>query len=150
MFCPVCSDEYRTGFTRCASCDVGLVETLDAAGSDRPAAVPAEAAAEEPMANLCGFFTLEEAREARDKVRDAGRPAEILIRDVPGSAAKGSPREEFWLRVRPMDFRAVANIVGFEPAAAEHAEDEFTCSACGAIVRAADDACPGCGLGFEG
>ena len=149
MFCPVCSDEYRPGFTRCATCAVDLVEALDAARSDNPAGVPAEAV-EEPTANLCGFLTLEEAREARDKVRGAKMPAEILIRDVPGSAAKGSPREEFWLRVRPVDFRAVANIVGFEPAEPERAADEFTCSACGATVRAADDACPGSGLGFEG
>lgn len=28
MFCPVCRDEYRAGFTRCADCDRGLVETL--------------------------------------------------------------------------------------------------------------------------
>jgi hypothetical protein len=26
MFCPVCGDEYREGFTRCADCDVPLVE----------------------------------------------------------------------------------------------------------------------------
>ncbi|HEY7111393.1 MAG TPA: DUF2007 domain-containing protein [Thermoanaerobaculia bacterium] len=26
MFCPKCGDEYRAGFTRCADCDVALVE----------------------------------------------------------------------------------------------------------------------------
>ena len=25
MFCPICGDEYRTGFNRCADCDVDLV-----------------------------------------------------------------------------------------------------------------------------
>lgn len=28
MFCPVCKAEYRSGFTHCSDCDVGLVETL--------------------------------------------------------------------------------------------------------------------------
>src|ERR1700676_1648838 len=28
MFCPVCKAEYRRGFTRCADCDVDLIETL--------------------------------------------------------------------------------------------------------------------------
>jgi hypothetical protein len=28
MFCPVCGDEYRPGFTRCTDCDVELVEKL--------------------------------------------------------------------------------------------------------------------------
>ncbi len=30
MFCPVCKAEYREGFTRCADCDVDLVEALEA------------------------------------------------------------------------------------------------------------------------
>ncbi len=29
MFCPVCGDEYRPGFERCADCSVALVETLE-------------------------------------------------------------------------------------------------------------------------
>lgn len=28
MFCPVCGDEYRAGFTRCTDCDSDLVERL--------------------------------------------------------------------------------------------------------------------------
>jgi hypothetical protein len=28
MFCPVCRDEYREGFTRCSDCDAALVQTL--------------------------------------------------------------------------------------------------------------------------
>src|ERR1017187_6763951 len=28
VFCPVCRDEYREGFTRCSDCDVALVEAL--------------------------------------------------------------------------------------------------------------------------
>jgi hypothetical protein len=28
MFCPICRDEYRQGFSECARCEVPLVETL--------------------------------------------------------------------------------------------------------------------------
>ena len=34
MFCPQCRSEYRAGFTRCADCDVALVESLDDAWAD--------------------------------------------------------------------------------------------------------------------
>lgn len=30
MFCPVCKSEYREGYTRCADCDVPLVNSLEA------------------------------------------------------------------------------------------------------------------------
>ena len=36
MFCPVCGDEYQTGFTRCAECDTELVETLPSAPEPPP------------------------------------------------------------------------------------------------------------------
>src|SRR5437016_438114 len=49
MFCPSCQGEYRAGFTRCADCDVTLVEALPdgatnaAAASDPGADLPAAA-----------------------------------------------------------------------------------------------------------
>jgi len=150
MFCPVCRDEYRPGFTRCATCEVTLVETLDAAApAGKPAPILTEVAAEEATANFCGFLTLDEARQARDKVKAAGMPAEILIRDAPAPADGRSEGEEYWLRVRPRDFREVVGIVGFEQVDAAQADDTFGCSACGATVHASDEACPGCGLRFE-
>jgi hypothetical protein len=149
MFCPVCRDEYRPGFTRCATCDVALVEAPDAAAPRKPAPILAEVAAEEATTNFCGFLTLDEARHARDKVRDARLTAEILIKDVPGTAAEASVQEEFWLRVRPRDFRAIVGLIGFEPVETADVDGAFGCSACGATVHASDDACPGCGLRFE-
>jgi hypothetical protein len=149
MFCPVCRDEYRPGFTRCATCDAALVEELDAAPPRAPAPIAVEAPVDGAMDNFCGFLTLEEARHARDAVRSAHMPAEILIRDAPTAAPGGPVAEEFWLRVRPKDFRAIVALVGFEPVETGAADDAFACSACGATVQAADDACPGCGLRFE-
>ena len=149
MFCPVCRDEYRPGFARCATCDAALVEALDAAGPRATAPIVAEVAAEEATANFCGFLTLDEARHARDKARDAKLTAEILIRDAPGTAAGAPVQEEFWLRVRPTDFRAIVGLIGFEPVETADADDAFGCSACGATVHGSDEACPGCGLRFE-
>jgi len=149
MFCPVCRDEYRPGFTRCTTCDVALVEAPDAVGQRKPAPILTEVAAEEATANFCGFLTLDEARHARDKVREALLPAEILIRNAPGTAADAPLQEEFWLRVRPRDFRAIVGLIGFEPVETADTDDAFGCSACGATVHASDEACPGCGLRFE-
>lgn len=154
MFCPVCRDEYRRGFTRCATCDVDLVESLDAAPPEAPAPQPvvAEVAAQEATVNFCGFLTLEEAREARDKVRARRMRAEILICEPPGTdLSHPVAKEEFWLRVTPREFRAVADLLGYASRAQESvAEETFNCSACGAVVAASDTECPGCGLSFEG
>ena len=149
MFCPVCRDEYRPGFTRCASCDVALVEVQDAPSPQKTAPILAEVAAEDATANFCGFLTLDEARQARDKLREASLPAEILIKDAPKTVPDASVHEEFWLRVRPKDFRAIVEIIGFEPVETADKDAAFGCSACGAMVRGSDDACPGCGLRFE-
>jgi hypothetical protein len=149
MFCPVCRDEYRPGFTQCATCGTKLVASLDAPGASVPAPVLADATPEEILAVFCGFLTLDEARQARDKVRGAKLPADILIRETPGAAAGAPIQEEFWLRVRPRDFAAIENLIGFEPAASTGADDTFQCSACNSTVQASDDACPGCGLRFE-
>ena len=149
MFCPVCRDEYRPGFTRCEPCDAALVESLEAAAPSKAAPILTEVAAEEATANFCGFLTLDEARHARDKVRDAKLPAEILIRDAPGTADGAPAQEEYWLRVRPRDFRVIVGLIGFEPVETADGDDAFGCSVCGATVHASDDACPGCGLRFE-
>ena len=150
MFCPVCRDEYRPDFSRCATCDATLVEALDASAPHAPAHVLAEVAAEEATIDFCGFLTLDEARQARDTVRDARMPAEILIRAAPGAAADAPVQEEYWLRVRPRDFNAIVGLIGLTPVELAGSDDAFGCSACGATVHASDDACPGCGLRFEG
>jgi hypothetical protein len=150
MYCPVCRDEYRPGFTRCASCDVDLVESLDAGAAKPPAALVPEIAVEAATLNFCGFLTLEEAREARELVRANGVRAEILICDPQGSTPRTPVKEEYWLRVAPRDFKAVTRLLGEEPAAVtEDAADSFACSHCGAMVDAQDSACPSCGLAFE-
>jgi hypothetical protein len=42
MFCPECRAEYRPGFTRCADCDVDLVQELHAESSEAKAEHPTQ------------------------------------------------------------------------------------------------------------
>ena len=148
MFCPSCRDEYRPGFTRCATCDVDLVDSLD---SDEPRARAAGASAAapavqaEPTSLYCGFLSLEEAREAKRRMRGEGFHAEILIRD--GRDTDGHEIEEYWLLIPPRAFTAAQRIVGFDHA--ETAVDEVLCSVCDRPVREDADACPHCGARFE-
>ena len=152
MFCPVCRDEYRRGFTRCATCDVDLVESLETASPLQERAAPAAATVHaadptESTVNFCGFLTLGEARAARDACRAAKVRAEILIKDVPDD--DGAPTEEYWLRILPRDARVAAGIVGVDPGIESPEDAVFTCSACGAQARASDASCPGCGISFD-
>ena len=150
MFCPVCRDEYRAGFTRCAGCDVDLVASLDAVPRRPDAAVLPEVAVEEAKVNFCGFETLDEARRACDQLREKKIAADILVDEAPGSKLTEPAREEFWIRVAPRHLRAVADLLGYPAGPVDTAaEDTFNCSACGAVVKASDSECPGCGLSFE-
>ena len=153
MFCPVCRDEFRPGFTRCRACDVDLVDSLDGPAASDAAGpeieverAPAPAARaprpHEQAVNFCGFLSLEDARHAQGQLRGEGIPAEILIRD----AADG--REEFWLRVRPSDFRATQALLGYDETSA-HDESTVLCPACETLVPADGDRCPSCGARLE-
>ena len=149
MICPVCRDEYRKGFTRCATCSVDLVETLDAAAPVMPAPSAAPHAQGAPASDgptveatvpYCGFLALDEARHARQSLRDRGVRSLIVITE----SADG---EEFWLRITPEDVKAAVAVLGRHEVAATH-DESFNCSACGATVGPQDRACPGCGLEF--
>ena len=147
MICPVCRDEYRPGFTRCATCSVDLVETLDTARPQTSAASPASAPAVGAVAlavemtvPFCGFLSLDEARQAREALRAKGVRALIVITEPHGD-------EEYWLRVAPADVRATTAVLG-PPEEVESRGESFNCSACGTTVGPSDTACPGCGLEF--
>jgi hypothetical protein len=112
MFCPVCKDEFRPGFTRCAACDVDLVEDLSAVRhvvSDLPAA---EEGGDFSLADLCGFITLDEARDARDSLHTQGILSEIVIRGAPGVKPGEPIEEEYWLRVEHRRFPVAARLLG--------------------------------------
>ncbi len=116
MFCPQCHCEYRPGFERCANCDVALVADLaEVEEHDRKPTRPRVAPGR--MADFCGFLGLDEAREARDKLRAAGIDSEIAVREAPDSDPEGPVEEEYWLRFSPADARQATAILGFEEGA---------------------------------
>ena len=148
MFCPSCRDEFRAGFTRCASCGVDLVPELGAPvprAPGPPAVEAAPAAGPVPLAEYCGFLGLDEAREARARLRGLGIRTEVVLRDAP-HAPDG---EEYWLRVDRARLAEAAQVLGYHDAAEADVASEFRCEECGASVPADAAACPRCGLKFE-
>jgi hypothetical protein len=145
MYCPSCRCEFRPGFTHCESCDRDLVESLDAVPEvavSRPAPAPVR------MADYCGFLSLDEAREARDRLRAVRVRSEIAIRESPESNLASDVREEYWLRVEAAAFAAAAALLGMheEPLASD---GSFACGDCGATVAEEATACPKCGARFD-
>jgi hypothetical protein len=150
LFCPVCRDEFRAGFTRCANCDVTLVERLDAP-AHRPEPVEIHvppAKPDEPKVNYCGFLEIQEALAARRALVERGIAAELLVRDGDGPGAG----EEYWLRVVPSHFAAAQSILGYDEAEGVHHDavaEKVACSACGGEVDEDASRCPHCGERFE-
>jgi len=80
MFCPQCNAEYRPGFTRCADCDVDLVnEPPHYALAGQPPADPGDPN-EDPF---CSFWKGEDARvhaELCEVLEEAGIPHKTVFR----------------------------------------------------------------------
>ncbi len=152
MFCPVCRSEYRPGFSRCPSCEVDLVEEAQAAGAHSTESGGRQAPrAAGPMVEYCGFLSLDEAREARSRLRREKIVSEIVIRDGEDADSTGSFQEEYWLRVPSDVYKATAAVLGYDfddSSAGERGED-LSCSDCGKNVGAEEVFCPHCGSRFE-
>ncbi len=152
MFCPECEGEYRLGITHCPTCDVDLV--------DHP---PRAVAAREPedgeglttasaMADYCGFLALEDARQARDRLRQERVPSEIVLRDTTNADPSIVLREECWLRVPVDAFQRVADILGYDAtdeSSPDAASATVACSECGESVGEQESFCPHCGARFD-
>jgi hypothetical protein len=145
MYCPKCEDEFREGFTRCAGCNVDLVERLDEAPTRSTAPPPPTG-----LAEYCGFMSLDEARAARERLRDRQLPSDILVREQPDVPQDEPIREEYWLRIEPRRVREVAAALGDLPQAAK-SDDEagFACGDCGHHVAGQESFCPDCGARFD-
>lgn len=157
MICPRCKHEYRPGFTRCATCQVDLVEA-EALAEPEPVRhathVTMDANTMAELLPFCGFITLDEARHAREQLRQSDIPADILIREA---ETEEETLEEYWIRVPRRRFAEVADVLHEEPAEPEekegngevHASETFACSACGEDVEGDADVCPHCGARFD-
>ncbi len=152
MICPRCRTEYRPGFTRCSDCGTDLVpEAGD--GTDRQVRAPESDSALRGgmLVDYCGFFSLTDARQARDELRSASVRCEIVIREPQNASLAAPVQEEYWIRVAPQDFGAAAPVLGYESSETEESEAEevATCSACGSEVDPEASVCPSCGASFE-
>ena len=147
MFCPICKSEFRAGFTRCATCDADLVEDLSPSTATEAKSPPqaVTACSADAFRDFCGFLSLDDARRARARLREASLAGEIVIRDRPG---KSGTEEEYWLRVPGGRFREAEAILGYDEAEEIPAET-YTCSDCGREVAAEETFCPYCGARFE-
>jgi hypothetical protein len=67
VFCPVCGDEFRPGFTRCGDCDTNLVETLPSTPETSPSEMGQIFVAQHPT----------EAHFVRDLLEAEGIAAEV-------------------------------------------------------------------------
>jgi hypothetical protein len=149
MFCPVCKDEFRAGFTRCGACNVDLVDSLSGSAATLLEESPKEeTAAGQPalvsMMEYCGFLTLNEARDARGRLKEKSIRSEILIRETSDSSG-----EEYWLRVERDRYREVFALLGFDEHEPNTYDDTFSCAECGNEVAAAESFCSKCGARFE-
>ena len=148
VFCPTCRSEYRPGFMRCPTCNVDLTETL--AESSGPAPEKPPTPTEIPlvtMSDYCGFVTLDDARDARNRLWAYGIPCEIAVRLKPGADSAAPDQEEYWLRVPRSERRGVVEVLGYDLVESE--QDQLACSACGKMVGADEAFCPHCGERFE-
>jgi len=150
MFCPQCRDEFRSGFTKCGRCEVDLVRDLSQVGRT------AEGAPAEPvvvrMGEYCGFLALDEARSARDRLKERRIRSEIAVRE-PLDASWDSPvQEEYWLRVDISRIKEVEALIGEVPEV-DHGDEPdqpgFACGDCGELVPEDAASCPKCGARFE-
>ena len=159
MICPRCKHAYRAGFTRCATCQVDLVDEASLAEPEpeqpqREARPSMDATTMAELLPFCGFLTLDEARHAREELREAGIPADILIREA---ETDEETLEEYWIRVPRRRFAEVADVLHEAPVETEekegngevHESETFACSACGEDVEGDADACPHCGARFD-
>jgi hypothetical protein len=144
MFCPKCRDEYRAGFTRCATCQVDLVAELKAEAAAGPARLRG-APERVSLVEYCGFLALDEAQDARARLRALGIRSELVVRD----ATDASDGEEYWLHVDRDRLAEVTRELGYDAVEPTESDGAFHCGECDATVPEDATSCPGCGARFE-
>ena len=82
MWCPVCKNEYREGFTHCPDCDVDLVESLD----ELP--VPVIFGEEDELKEMAAFLQLNGMADVSVSFDEKDKVHELMIRPADKEAVK--------------------------------------------------------------
>lgn len=154
--CPSCRTEYLLTASRCADCDVDLVDPTALAAEDEAL----EAFPEAPQLECVRVAPLAWIRALSDALQEGG-----VVHRVESATAEDAPpgqRPEIfgdvrlfglYLRsqdagaARELDSQIAARLVPEEAPALAEGEDE-ACPACGVALPADTTECPECGLGF--
>ena len=106
-FCPECQAEYRDGFTRCAECDLDLVEQLPEAFDTSEENIKRALEGKELVSMTLG--RLEVVKEARDLLAESvtisvslDEPSQVTVRYGTSCAAPSEccPSVASWLGLR--------------------------------------------------
>jgi len=148
-YCPQCLSEYRPGFTRCASCDVALVESLPPEMDLSEQSIKEALAGKHLVAITRGELAV--IKETRSLLARRHIPS-LMIKDEDSCATCGPPR--LLLLVTEQDASRAAqvleeqfrNMLAQEEGQPVIPADHETCPACGARVAEEQEECPECGL----
>ena len=155
MYCSVCRSEFREGITRCASCDVALVEKLpfpDPTGDEK---AMAEALADRALVSVV-VGQVHNIREAQAVLKSAKIPS--LVAPEADSEIDPGMHPRLYLLVaqeQVEEARAVFESQWMQGLAGEGVEfaanpsddsDESVCPACGTALTPNVTECGECGL----
>ncbi|MBW2699393.1 MAG: hypothetical protein JRF33_01130 [Deltaproteobacteria bacterium] len=149
-FCPNCHDEYRKGFTRCAACDVHLVEQLPETMNLNEEAIAKAIEGKDLIPIARG--PLDALRENKALLAQ-GRVASVIVPDDNAQAIPGAPKMML-LVVSQEEVEASAELLGknFQNMVDQEGlggqQDMSTehCPACGTPMPADAEECSECGL----
>ncbi len=159
LVCPSCGSSYRAGFTRCAHCDVDLVDKAQIEDVKAKIDSPRLALADVPKVPVL-HAGIAACREIERALLDAGIPcyveAESEDADVLGAAGAMKvgvivaeadlPRVGELLKQRFEELVEQEGVGSFNTEAIDLTAEEVQCPACGHTGALVDGACGDCGL----
>jgi hypothetical protein len=158
VICPVCTSEYRSGYTRCKSCDVDLVDAAEIE--------VLKARTRSPRETLQGKETqavatagLAACREIEAAILDGGVPCYVAGENEEGEALSAGTMRYSVLVARD-DLQSVGAILRgrfeallakegtgtFQDTAIDLSQETVTCPACGHTGALVGGDCADCGL----
>ncbi len=158
MICPVCTSEYRTGYTRCAACDTDLVDDSEIEAIRARTRSPRESLQGVETASVA-TAGLAACREIETVVLDGGIPCFVAAENEEGEALSAGTMR-YTVLVAAADLQKVGAILRgrfeellaregtgkFQDAAIDLTQETVTCPACGHSGALVEGACADCGL----